>query len=543
MRRIHFVAVVASLLFSGCLFSGCLFAADSADSAAPAKPKNIVFIFADDLSWVDVSTGNSNGGRGSKFFETPNIDRFAEQSLSFTHAYTQQNCAPTRAALISGQYATGPMNGVYNVGSLSRQSKQTEGFPNLSIKPPEQRKNIPDRGVSLFDMAQSAGLHTCLIGKSHGTPHPLKDGYGLDLPGDVHHILHGTVDGKKVTNQHYLALKDDKKGWTFLSDYIDQYAAPYDRNYTESELVSFQNQNDLSLLAGTPKHMTDAIADFAIDYIREKTSEEEPFFLYVPFHAIHTDIVGRKDYVAKYASRGFDAKQAQYAALVELLDQNVGRILHAIKDPNGDGNLEDDLSADTLVVFTSDNGGLRSNAPLKGRKGHFYEGGIRVPLMIRWPDVIKPNSVSNQAVHCVDFYPTFAELLDVDVNDRQLDGVSIARILKGEESRVERENIFWHFPGYMDFRARPSSIVLRRVGNEYYKLFYFYETGKFQLFHLNEDIGEQRDLLEQRLPEQLTGVVESMKRDLRDWLVETKAPTGTWAESGEVIDYPACNGN
>lgn len=531
MNHLRLLASAAALLCGSVLIAK--------DISTSSKPKNIVFIFADDLSWIDVSTGNSNGGRGSKYFETPNIDRLAEQSRSFTHAYTQQNCAPTRAALISGQYATGPNNGVYNVGSLSRQNKQTDGFQNLPIKPPAQRKDIPDKGVSLFDMAQSAGLHTVLIGKSHGTPHPLKGGYGLDIPGDVHHILHGTVDGKEVTNQHYLALKDDQKGWTFLSDYIDRYAAPYDHDYIESELAAFKNQNDLSLLVGTPKHMTDAITDFSIDYIQEKAAEQTPFFLYIPYHAIHTDIVGRKDYVAKYAARGFDASQAEYAALVELLDQNVGRILQSIKDPNGDGNFDDDLSAETLVVFTSDNGGLRSNAPLTGRKGHLFEGGIRVPLMVRWPGIIEPNSVSNQAVHCIDFYPTFAELLGVDVSDRQLDGVSIASILRGEATRLERENIFWHFPGYMDFRARPSTVVQRRVGDEYYKLFYYYETGTWQLFNLNEDISEQNDLLAKRLPEQLTDLVKSMKRDLRDWLVETQAPTGTWIHSGEPVDYPS----
>lgn len=531
MKRILLLAAVTPLVFGGCQFAE--------HSTQTQTPRNIVFILADDLGWIDVSTGNSNEGRGSKFFETPNIDRLAEQGISFTHAYTQQNCSPTRAALISGQYATGSNNGVYNVGSLSRQSDQTDGYPDLPINPAEQRNFIPDKGVSLFNMAQSAGLHTSLIGKSHGTPHPLEGGYGLDLPGDVHHILHGTVDGKEVTDQHYIALKDDKRGWTFLSDYIDQYAAPYDSNYIESELASVRNQNDLSLLVGTPKHMTDAIADFVIDYISNKASAEEPFFLYVPFHAIHTDIVGRKDYVAKYAARGLDADQAEYAAMVELLDQNVGRILKAIKDPNRDGSLEDDLSADTLIVFTSDNGGNLSNAPLTGRKGHLYEGGIRVPLMIRWPGVIKPNSVSNQAVHSIDFYPTFAELLDVEWSDRKLDGVSIARILRGEETRLERKNIFWHFPGYMDCRTRPSSVVQRRVGDDYYKLFYFYETGMWQLFHLNKDIGEQNDLLRQHLPDNLAGLVKSMKGDLRDWLIETKAPTGSWTKSGEVVDYPS----
>ncbi|MBK1880431.1 sulfatase-like hydrolase/transferase [Pelagicoccus mobilis] len=498
----------------------------------------MVFLFADDLGWTDVSTGNPNGGRGSKVYETPNIDRLAEQGMSFTYAYTQQNCSPTRASLVSGQYATGPDNGVYNVRSLARQDKRTKGFPDLPVIPPEQRKAIDDHGRSIFNMVQGAGLHTCFIGKSHGTPHPLGEGYGLDIPGDVHHILEGTVDGKPVKNQHYMALNDDQKGWTFLSKFIDRYAEPYDTTYIDTVLKPFRNGNELSLLKGTPKHMTDGIGDYSVDYIRQQTAKAEPFFLYVPFHAVHTNIVGRKDLVAKYAERGLNARDAEYAGMVELLDQTVGRILQAVKDPNGDGSFDDDQSAETLIIFYSDNGGMRGNGPLTGRKGVFTEGGIRVPLMIKWQGVIQPDSISNQAVHCIDFYPTLAEMLNVDVSDRQLDGTSFAEILTGEKTRLDRKNLFWHFPGYMDERLRPSSVILHRVGDEYYKMFYFYETETWELYHLNEDPGEKANLLEQRVPEQLNGLVRTMKRDLTAWLEDTQAPTGTWSKDGSPVPYP-----
>lgn len=532
MKKIPLLLAVVSLGFVSSIASHA--------TSTDRKPKNVVFILADDLSWIDISTGNSNEGRGSKYFHTPHIDRLAEQSRSFTYAYTQQNCAPTRAALISGQYATGPNNGVYNVGSLARQSKQTEGYPNLPIKPAKQRRGIPDLGVSLFDMAKEAGFHTCLVGKSHGTPRPFKVGsFGLDVPAAIHHILHGTVDGKTVRKQHFMALKDDHRGWTFVSDYVDPYASPYESGYIESELAAFKNGNDLSLLPGTPKHLTDAIADFSIDYIEARVARDEPFFLYVPFHAIHSDITGRIDYVAKYRDLGYDEKQAEYAAFVALFDQNVGRILHALKDPNGDGDFSDDLSEDTLVIFTSDNGGLRSNAPLTGRKGHLYEGGIRVPLVVRWPGEVEANSVTNQSVHCIDFYPTLADIFGVDVSDRQLDGESFASVLRGDVPRLERKNLFWHFPGYMDFRARPSSVILRREGDEYYKLFYYYETQTWELFHLNTDIEEKTDLLaKKKLPKDLAGLVRSMKSDLREWLVGAKAPTGSWVKDGSAVPYP-----
>ena len=418
---------------------------------------NIILLFADDLGWVDISTGNPNGGRGSKVYETPNIDRIATEGMSFTHAYTQQNCAPTRASLISGMYATGAGNGVYNVTSLSRQDRRTEGYPNLPIVPHEQRKFIPDNGVSIFNMAKKAGYHTCFIGKSHGTPHPLVRGYGLNVHGDVHHAITGTVKGKRVQS-YYLAVKDDKRGWTFKSRYVNKYASPYDQNYVDETLAPFKGQSDLSQLPGSAKHLTDAIGDFCVDYIRDKAGDAKPFFLYVPFHAVHYKVVGRKDLVAKYKSRGLDSKTAEYAGMVELLDQNIGKIANAMKDPNGDGDTSDDLSANTLFIVYSDNGGIYGNAPLTGGKGVFTEGGIRVPLICKWDGVIAPNTISSQSVHCIDLYPTLAEFAGIeisDLSDVSLDGVSFAQILTGKTKRLDRENLFWHFPGSWEIDCAP----------------------------------------------------------------------------------------
>lgn len=508
-----------------------------------ANLPNIILLFADDLGWVDVSTGQTNGGRGSTIYETPNIDRIAAQGMSFTHAYTQQNCAPSRASLISGMYATGAGNGVYNVTSLSRQDRKTEGFPNLSIVPHEQRRFILDNGVSIFDMARKAGYQTCFIGKSHGTPHPLGRGYGLNIPGDVHHIIKGKVNGKTVQS-YYLAVKDDKRGWTFKSPFVNKYASPYDHKYLDETLAPFKHQSDLSQLPGSAKHLTDAIGDFCVNYIKGKADGAKPFFLYVPFHAVHYKVVGRKDLVAKYKSRGLAAKDAEYAAMVELLDQNIGKIANAVKDPNGDGDASDDLSANTLFIVYSDNGGTRGNGPLTGGKGVFTEGGIRVPLICKWDGVIAPNSVSSQAVHCIDMYPTLAEFAGVeisDVGDVSLDGVSFASILTGEAKRLDRDNLFWHFPGYMGSRLRPSTMIHKRVGDEYFKLFYSYETQGFHLFNISQDLSEEHNLLEKPSAKEFA-LAQTMNRDMTRWLKANRAPTGTWTTCGGTVPYPSENG-
>ncbi|MRX64809.1 sulfatase-like hydrolase/transferase [Maribacter luteus] len=512
------------------------------------KKPNIVFLFADDLGWVDVSTGNTNGNRGSKIYETPQIDKLASQGISFTNAYTNQNCAPTRASLISGQYPTGIDNQVYNVGSLNRQDQRTQGFPNLPIKPFKQQKVISEDGINIFDVFKSQGYQTAFVGKSHGTPHPLKGDYGIDLPADIHHIITGFVQGEK-TKSYYLALNSDNVGWTFGSEYVDKYAKPYDQEYIDGVLKPCNTQSELSLLKATPKHLTDAIGDFSVDYIKEKANDERPFFLYVPFHAVHSNVVGRKDLTQKYLKRGLSKRIAEYASMIELLDQNVGKINRALKDPNGDGDFSDDITNNTLFIFYSDNGGIYRNDPLTGIKGHLNEGGIRVPLIVCYPDIIPENTITSQAVHSIDFLPTLADFAGADISELkkkdgskpQYDGVSFTGILTGEETRLSRTNLFWHLPGYMDERFSPSTVIQKRFGDDYYKLFYFYETEEFTMYHLNKDISEKTNLLKNPTSKNLE-IALNMNTEMLAWLKANNAPTGTWVENGGKVPYPKGNG-
>ena len=508
---------------------------------APVNSKpNIIFLFADDLGWLDVSTGHTNGGRGSNIFETPNVDSIATQGMSFTHAYTQQNCAPTRAALISGMYATRPHNQVFNVTSLHRADERTEGFPDLPIVPYDQQKSISEKTTTIFDMIKAGGYKTCMIGKNHGTPSTLNK-MGVDTFVPINKVVKAKVNGVQKSSE-YLAIKDDAKGWVFDHYLLKPYAQPYDSKYISTVLTPLINGNNPSTLIGTPKHLTDATGDFAVDYIKTNAGGTKPFFLYVPFHAIHTKITGRADLTAKYSAKGLSADSAEYASMIELLDQNVGKIRNSIKDPNGDGDFSDDISENTLLIFTSDNGGLKGSPPLKGKKGMYTEGGIRVPMIFRWPGVIKPNTISNQAMHIIDMYPTLADIAGVNlssIGSPSLDGVSVAKILKGDAQRLSREELYWHFPGYMDVRMSPTSLIQKRVNDDYYKLFYYYETGKFALYQISTDIGEQNDLLKTPTAETVK-LAGEMGEDLRKWLVDMKARTGKWAsDSTTVVPYPS----
>ena len=538
---------ISIFIFLAILFFSCNLAS-SQKGNNNKKKTNIVLIFADDLGWVDVSTGNTNKNNGSKIYETPVIDKLASQGMSFTNAYTNQNCAPSRAALISGQYATGRDNQVYNVGSLKRQDKRTKGFPNVLIEPFKQKKVIAEEGVNIFDVLKTKQYQTALVGKSHGTPHPLVGDYGIDLPADIHHIIAAPIHGKR-TKKFYLALNSDKKGWTFNSEFVDKYANPYDDKYINTTLKPYHSQGDVALLKGTPKHLTDAIGDFSVDYIKEKAKDENPFFLYVPFHAVHTKVTGRKDLTEKYLKRGLNPRAAEYASMIELLDQNIGKINDALKDPNGDGDFADDITNNTIFIFYSDNGGLRENNPLKGRKGNLTEGGLRVPLIFRYPNVIKENSVTNQAVHCIDFLPTLADLADVDItklkkkdgSKPKFDGASFVKVLTGEAKRISRNNLFWHLPGYMDERFSPSTLIQTRVGEEYFKLFYFYETEEFEMYNITKDISEKRNILKNPTSKEME-IALQMNAEMLAWLKANNAPTGTWVKNGENVPFPKKDG-
>lgn len=508
---------------------------------------NVIFIMADDLGWTDLSSSNTSLGNGSKYYESPNIDELAKQGMSFTYAYTQQNCQPTRAALHTGQYASGLQNGVYNVGSLKRASKGLV----TPIIPHKQNNYLSAECISMFETVKKVGYHTAWFGKFHA----IKFGkhahsfLGIDYNLALHKETKAIVNGEQVKNE-FFAQNDDNKGWCFEIEGLKPYAQPYDSTYIREVLEPMRNGNNPWLLEGTPKHLTDALGDAVVDYIEERAQKKAPFFAYVPFHAVHVSILPRPDLEAKYkAKKSIDPRhsRANYAAFVELLDQTVGRIMNALDDPNSDGDSSDAIAENTMVVFYSDNGGFMGptdNSPLRLRKGTYYEGGVRVPMIFRYPGVIAPNTVNTvQEVHAIDVYPTLADMMGAQLpnpNEHKIDGQSIAPILRGKMDAINnKRELYWHFPGYMDVRNYPQSLIhYRAEDNQHYKLFYRYEDASYELYNLSKDIGETSNLLE-RNPDQATlEIAQTMNKKLRHWLISRNTPTGQWRASGETVAYP-----
>ncbi len=467
-----YIGVIKTLFFSNMLFS----LNEETSRENPSKPPNIVFIMADDLGYTDI---NCFDPLGRTFYETPNIDKLAQQGMKFTQAYTNAaNCAPTRAALISGQYY--PRQPIYHVG---------QSGPGKMI-PASNAKELPLEKITEAEALNMGGYRTAFIGKWHlGNPPdfgPRQQGYDINIGG-------------------YEAGNPGAWSGGFFSPNNNPYIDDASKN----------------------EFLTDYLTRKAIDFIRE--NKKGPFYLNLSYYIPHTPLQASASLVQKYKQKQPDRGHYHptYAAMIEILDTNIGKIMQTL-----DGL---DIANNTIVIFYSDNGGMggyeflgshyfnvTDNAPLKGGKGTFYEGGIRVPLIVRWPEKILPGSISKEPVISIDFYPTYLEAAGIkNPNGYILDGESFLPILKNSDHSLEREELYWHFPGYPNEAWRTTPVSVIRSGE--WKLKKFYETNKLELYHLAEDEGEKNDLSAQQ-PE----IRDSLRLQMETWLKNNEAPIPRW---------------
>ncbi len=434
--------------------------------AENANKPNVVMIVIDDLGWKDL------GCYGSYFYETPNIDRLASEGILFNQAYAgASNCAPSRACLMTGQNT--PRHGIYTVSPSDRGNIKTR-----KLIPTPNTDFVHEDVLTLADEMRLNGYITCQIGKWHIGEDPLQQGFDR------------TVAGGR---------------WGHPKSYFAPYVYP-------------------TLEAPEGEYLTERLTKEAIHFIEENRSN--PFFLYLPYYTVHTPLQGKQELIEKYKNKAAKDEQsnAVYAAMVEAMDANAGRLLNKLK--------ELELEDNTIVLFTSDNGGLRhvsSQAPLRGGKGSYYEGGIRVPLIIKWPAHIPAGKTSDEAVVNLDFYPTLLDLLGATPEKKLLDGTSIASYLL-KQKPIPEHPLFWHFPIYLQtqgqvsstqgwrdnlFRTRPGSAL--RLGK--WKLLEFFEDNAIELYDLEADPGETHDLTSED-PE----TAHKLHQLLKEWRIKTNAP-------------------
>lgn len=410
------------------------------------SPTNVVFILIDDLGWTDL------GCYGSTYYQTPNIDQLAADGMLFTDNYSACSvCSPTRAAIMTGKYPARLL--------------LTQWLPSGRWDPAKRRmregryiSDLPLEEVTIAEALREAGYRTAFMGKWH-------------LGADSYYSPEHNGFDLNVAGRDYGAP--------------GSYFYPYEGTWKIPTTGKTYVKHDM-LPGKTGDYLVDRLAEEAEKFIR--ANSEAPFFLMLSHYAVHAPLQGKPDKVERYKQVPKKDRQGppDYAAMVESVDDSVGRVMKVLEELHLDDN--------TLVIFTSDNGGFAKatdNSPLRANKGSSYEGGIRVPLIVRWPGKTKPGSKSAEPVISTDFYPTILEAVGLPARPYQhVDGESLAPVLAGE-GNLSREAIYWHYPHYNQHpQSFPSDVV--RAGK--WKLIENLESGEQQLFNLAEDIGEQKNL-------------------------------------------------
>lgn len=427
-----------------------------ASTAAPSQP-NIVLIVADDLGWTDLSC------YGSDLYETPHLDRLARDGMKFTQAYSACTvCSPTRAAILTGKYP-----------ARLHITDWIPGLPpeNPKLLVPPWTKYLPLEEITIARALRSAGYVTASIGKWHlggEEYYPEKHGFDVNIAGSS-------------------------------APAPPSYFAPY----------------KIATLPDGPQgeYITDRLGEEALKFIEQH--KDKPFFLYLPHFAVHTPIQGKEALIQKYRAKnrsGLKQKNAVYAAMIESLDDSVGRIRRKLDELK--------LADHTVVIFASDNGGrvpTTSNLPLRVGKGSCYEGGTRVPLIAHWPGVTKPGSVCETPVISMDLFPTLLEIAgEKEAARRAVDGVNLAPLLR-QDGGWKREALFWHYPHYQHYQlggTTPYGAI--RAGD--FKLIEFFDDLRVELYNLREDVGEQRNLAAQ-----MPAKADELRARLHAWWKEVGA--------------------
>ena len=449
------------------------------------KRTSFVFFLVDDLGWRDL------GCFGSTFYETPNIDRLATQGMRFTNAYAAcPVCSPTRASIMTGKYPVRLGTTDY-FGAPQPDTVQKHWTKDKPLLPARYQDRLPLGEATIAEALKEQGYATFFAGKWHLGPEgfwPEDQGFDINKGGTAQG---GPYGGKR---------------------YFSPYGNPRLPDGPEGE------------------HLPDRLASETCTFI--ESNKDRPFLAYLSFYSVHVPLMARADLQGRYEAKAKQVKHdgpawgkegdrqvrlvqdhAVYGGMVEAMDQAVGKVLDALDRL--------DLTQDTVVFFMSDNGGLSTseghptcNLPLRAGKGCLYEGGIREPMIVKWPGGVRAGSVCEEPVISTDFYPTMLEMAGLPPKpDQHVDGRSMRPFLQ-QTYRPDRRAFYWHYPHYGNQGGSPGGAV--RVGD--YKLIEFYEDNRVELYNLRDDLGEQNDLAA-RMPDKAA----ELRKMLHLWRSEVGA--------------------
>ena len=461
------------------IFLGLAACANDSGTVLEAPRPNFVILFVDDLGATDL------GCTGSDLYLTPNIDRLASEGMLFRQAYAACTvCSPSRAALMTGKYPARTRVTDFIPG---------HSHPNAKLRAPDWTMKLERRHTTIAEALRAAGYRTASVGKWHlmpmeSTATERKEDYAPEANG-----FEVNIGGNEwgLPGSHFFPYRHPTQ---------DRGIGPLPPGGKEGE------------------YLTDRLTDEALKLL--DSWGDQPFFLYLPYYAVHIPIQAPASDVERFkplVKSGARHTDPAYAAMVASVDRSVGRIRAKLTELG---------TADrTVVLLAGDNGGYdvdgkpTDNAPLRGGKGTAYEGGVRTPTMIYWPDTTVPGSSSVEPIITMDLYSTVLDIAGVSISSsEEIDGVSLVPLLRDPKQSLGRDALYWHYPHYHNYGATPHSAV--RAGE--WRLVQFYEDSSVELYDLAKDPGETRNLAEQ-----YPAVTQNLKQKLETWLrsVDAQMPT------------------
>ena len=477
------------------------------------KKPNIIIFLVDDMGWQDTSVPFwSEKTHFNERYQTPNMERLAREGMKFTQAYATSVCSPTRVSLITGMNAAR-----HRVTNWTLEKDVQPVADDAFLQQPDWNVNglTPVEGVEnavfvtpLPEILKGAGYRTIHVGKAHfgaiGTPgsEPLNLGFEVNVAGHA-----AGAPGSYYGTMNF-GNSADKSVWAVQG--LEKYH-------------------------GQDIYLTEALTLEAQHHVDEAISAQKPFFLYFAHYAVHTPIQGDDRFLQKYYDSGMDSTEAKYASMVEGMDKSLGDIMNMLEEKEVDDN--------TIILFMSDNGGLSAvarggerhthNFPLSSGKGSAREGGIREPMIVKWPGKVATNVSTSNPVIIEDFFPTVLEMAGVDQlkTIQKVDGLSFINVLLGEEGDYERP-LYWHYPNRWG-PVGPGIASTSTVRQGDWKLIYYHKDRSFELFNLEEDISEENNLVSSN-PNKL----KELAQKLTDYLKSVDAQMPIDKATGQLVEWP-----
>lgn len=464
------------------------------------KP-NIILFLVDDMGWQDTSVPFAKHKTPlNQQFKTPNMERLASQGMKFTNAYAAPVCSPSRVSLMTGLNAAH-----HKVTNWTLRKNQAVDEKDSILESPSWNVNgmSPVNHIEktiyatpLPALLKNQNYYTIHVGKAHfgamQTPaeNPKNIGFDVNIAG---HAAGGLASYLGENNY------GNKKGEHTLPSGVP----------------------DLEKYHGSDVFLTEALTQEAIKAIEKPIELQQPFFLYMSHYAVHIPLDADHRFLQKYLAKGLSKQEAQYAALIEGMDKSLGDLMNYLEQKNVDKN--------TIIIFMSDNGGLSlspprggkaftHNLPLKSGKGSVYEGGIREPMIVKWPGVVEPATTTEQYVIIEDFFPSILEMAGAQnyKTIQAIDGVSFVPILKNVELKNDFRKLIWHFPNKWIPTDAPGINYKSAIRKGDWKLIYNMKSQKKELYNLNDDMGENYDLA-QKFPKIVNHLSQLLGEQLEKW--------------------------